>query len=43
MGIIDFINKFKNEKENKTYSMMLNGFTPIISELGKDIYASEVV
>ena len=43
MGIIDFINKFKKEKENKTYAKMLNGFTPIFSQFGKDIYASDVV
>lgn len=43
MGIIDFINKFKKEKENKTYAKMLNGFTPVFSQFGKDIYASDVV
>lgn len=43
MGIIDFINKFKKDKENKTYAKMLNGYMPIFSQFGQDIYASDVV
>lgn len=43
MGIIDFVNKFKKEKENKTYAKMLNGYIPIFSQFGQDIYASDVV
>lgn len=43
MGLINFINKFKKEKENKTYAKMLNGYMPIFSQFGKDIYASDVV
>lgn len=43
MGLIDFINKFKKEKENKKYAKMLNGYMPIFSQFGKDIYASDVV
>ena len=43
MGIIDFVNKFKKEKENKTYAKMLNGYMPIFSQFGQDIYASDVV
>lgn len=43
MGLIDFINKFKKEKENKKYAKMLNGYIPIFSQFGKDIYASDVV
>lgn len=43
MGIIDFINKFKSNKQFKTYAKMLNGYLPIFSQFGTDIYASDVV
>ena len=44
MGIlIDFANKFKKQKENKKYARMFNGWTPIFSQFGNDIYASDVV
>lgn len=43
MGLIDFINKFKKDKENKKYASMLNGYAPIFSQFGTDIYASDVV
>lgn len=41
MGWID---KFKRKpKQNMTYADMLNGFTPIFSQFGQNIYASDVV
>lgn len=43
MGIVDFINKFKSKQESKTYAKMLNGYLPIFSQFGTDIYASDVV
>lgn len=43
MGIVDFINKFKSKKEFNTYAKMLNGYLPIFSQFGTDIYASDVV
>ena len=43
MGLIDFINKFKKIKQNFKYAKMLNGYTPIFSQFGQDIYASDVV
>ena len=43
MGLIDFINKFKKTKPNINYAKMLNGYTPIFSQFGQDIYASDVV
>lgn len=43
MGLIDFINKFKKTKTNINYAKMLNGYTPIFSQFGQDIYASDVV
>lgn len=41
MGWLDGI--FKNFTKNKTYARMLNGYTPIFSQFGNDIYASDVV
>lgn len=43
MGLIDFINKFKKTKRNINYAKMLNGYIPIFSQFGQDIYASDVV
>lgn len=43
MGIVEFINKFKGNKENKQSASMLNGSKPIYSQFGTDIYASDVV
>lgn len=38
-----FANFFKKSKERKVYASMLNGYTPIFSQFGQDIYASDVV
>lgn len=43
MGLIDFINKFKKTKPNTNYAKVLNGYIPIFSQFGQDIYASDVV
>lgn len=44
MGVlIDFIDKFKLSKNNKNYAKILNGYSPIFSQFGQDIYASDVV
>lgn len=45
MGLlIDFVNKFKKQKDNSmAYSKMLNGYIPVFSQFGQDIYASDVV
>lgn len=43
MGLIDFINKFRKHKEDAKYAKALNGYTPIFSQFGQDIYASDVV
>lgn len=43
MGFItDFFSKYK-KKENQVYAKMLNGYTPIFSQFGQDIYSSDVV
>lgn len=41
MGLFDIFKKSK--RENLKQAKMLNGFTPIFSTFGKDIYASDVV
>ena len=41
--LIDFVNKFKFGYKNKKFAAMLNGTTPIYSQYGQDIYASDVV
>lgn len=43
MGLFDFINKYRTQRQNKKFAAMLNGFTPIFSQFGQDIYASDVV
>lgn len=43
MGLIDFINKFRKHKEDAKYAKALSGYTPIFSQFGQDIYASDVV
>lgn len=44
MGLLaNFIEKFKNNKQNKKYAAWLNGGTPIFSQFGQNIYASDVV
>ncbi len=43
MRLIDFINKFRKNKEDTRYANALNGYTPIFSQFGQDIYASDVV
>ncbi len=44
MGVLtNFVNKFKNNKENKHYAKVLNNLYPVFSQFGTDIYASDVV
>lgn len=43
MGLFDFINKNKKSKNDTTYARMMNGCSPIFSQFGEDIYASDVV
>lgn len=44
MGVLtNFINLYKNLKNNKKYADILNGYSPIFSQFGQDIYASDVV
>lgn len=41
--ITDFINKFRNRRQEKTYAKMLNNSMPVFSQFGTDVYASDVV
>lgn len=41
--LIDLLKKITNKKNNYKYLPMLNGYTPIFSQFGNDIYASDVV
>ena len=43
MGLIDFINKFKKMKMDIKYAKILNGYSPIFSQFGQDINASDFV
>ena len=44
MNIFSFFKKDKNQEKNKrTYAKMMNGYTPIFSQFGENIYASDVV
>lgn len=43
MGVFDFISKFRHKRNDYKYASMLNGWTPIFSQFGNDIYASDVV
>lgn len=43
MGLLDFINKFRKSKIENKYAELLNGYSPIFSQFGQDIYASDVV
>lgn len=41
--MVSIFDYFKKKKEGLTYARMLNGYTPIFSQFGNDIYASDVV
>ncbi|HIZ16853.1 MAG TPA: phage portal protein [Firmicutes bacterium] len=43
MGWITDFFKGHKKKENQTYAKMLDGTTPVFSQFGQDIYASDVV
>jgi phage portal protein BeeE len=43
--LIDFFNKFRKKRSvlNTNYADVLNGYSPVYSQFGQDIYASDVV
>lgn len=43
MGVFSLLKKNREEKKLMQYAKMMNGYTPIFSQFGEDIYASDVV
>lgn len=43
MGLFDFLKKKKDNDKQLTFAKVLNGYAPIFSQFGSDIYASDVV
>lgn len=43
MGLFDFFKKKKDNDKHMEFAKVLNGFSPIFSQFGSDIYASDVV
>ena len=43
MGLFDFLKKKKENHVGKEYAKILNGWSPIFSQFGSNIYASDVV
>lgn len=43
MGLFDYFKKKQEDKQNYRYARMINGETPIYSQFGEDVYASDVV
>lgn len=43
MGLFSFIEKYKHKHELMKYAKVMNGYTPIFSSFGDDVYASDIV
>ncbi len=43
MGLINILGGFKNKYKEYQYAKMMNGATPVFSQFGEDVYASDVV
>ncbi len=43
MGILDLISKHNEKKVLLKYAKMMNGYAPVFSQFGEDIYASDIV
>lgn len=43
MGLFDYIKQKISTDSNKKYANMLNGYTPLFSQFGSNIYASDVI
>ena len=43
MGLFNFIEKYKNNRTIRQYAKMMNGYTPVFSQFGKNVYASDIV
>lgn len=43
MGLFDYLGKVKKNRQTMKYAKMLNGYTPVFSSFGDNIYASDIV
>lgn len=43
IGIFNVIKKHREEKKLLAYAKMMNGYTPVFSNFGEDVYASDIV
>lgn len=43
IGIFNFLKGAKKTMQNMKYAKMMNGYTPVFSQFGNDIYASDIV
>lgn len=43
IGIFNFFKKDKNTIKNMKYAKMMNGYTPVFSQFGNNVYASDIV
>jgi len=43
IGIFNFLKGAKKTMQNMKYAKMMNGYTPVFSQFGNDVYASDIV
>lgn len=43
IGILNVMKKYREEKKLLTYAKMMNGYTPVFTNFGEDVYASDIV
>ena len=43
IGIFNFLKGAKKTIQNMKYAKMMNGYTPVFSQFGNDVYASDIV
>ncbi len=43
MALLDFLRNLNQGKKNKQYNMMLDGFVPVFTSFGENIYTSDIV
>ncbi|NLK94724.1 MAG: phage portal protein [Clostridiales bacterium] len=43
MGIFNILGKVKEKVKNHTYAKMMNGYTPVFTQFGNNVYASDIV
>lgn len=43
LGLLDILSRASKSTQNMTYAKMLNGYIPVFTQFGDDIYASDIV